>query len=293
MMKRTYLVLLTTLLGLALVSCQQAVVDDASDASSEGKMTVNLNVVQFEQVPFSQAAAPQSSRATNIDSIVTKLCFAVYSSASDTHPKTIVQQKGDSDFGKATFKLDKGTYYLVVLAHKSTIDPDMSNINVIDFKQYVTDTFYAYDTLTIDQSLNKELKLRRAVARFELSTTDNIPDSCTRLQLVLSNVCTAFNPVTGYGTAPAEKNYRSNFKSGETGKPFSFGRCFFPTAEDSKTDVTLSLYTNGQQTFTRTFPDVPIRRNTVTRYIGRLFSEQSLSVSMQSDDEWNVNTVTF
>ena len=205
MMKRTYLVLLTTLLGLALVSCQQAVVDDASDASSEGKMTVNLNVVQFEQVPFSQAAAPQSSRATNIDSIVTKLCFAVYSSASDTHPKTIIQQKGDSDFGKATFKLDKGTYYLVVLAHKSTIDPDMSNINVIDFKQYVTDTFYAYDTLTIDQSLNKELKLRRAVARFELSTTDNIPDSCTRLQLVLSNVCTAFNPVTGYGTAPAEK----------------------------------------------------------------------------------------
>ena len=40
-------------------------------------------------------------------------------------------------------------------------------------------------------------------------------------------------------------------------------------------------------------PDVPIRRNTVTRYIGRLFSEQFLSVSMQSDDEWNVNTVTF
>lgn len=293
MMKKTYLALPVALLCLALASCGQAAVDDANGSDAGGKVTVSLSVAQLEQVPFSQAKARQGSRGTKIDSVCSKLCFAVYKSETDSHPSVIRQNADDDGFGSVRLSLDRGTYYLVVLAHRSGIDPDMSNIRCVDFSTDVTDTFYAFDTLAIDRSLDREIKLRRAVARFELTTTDNVPDTCTSLRLSLGNVCTAFNPVTGYGTAPGRTTYTATFGPEGKGKPFSFGRCFFPAGQDSKTDVTVTLYNGTRPTFTRTFTGVPIGRNTITRYEGRLFSNLSFTVPMQSDDEWQVHTVTF
>lgn len=293
MMKKIYFALLAAVVSLVLASCQQAIVEDSSDTSTDAKVTLNLSVAQFEQVPFSQAKARRGTRATKIDSVCTKLCFAIYKSAGDAHPTTVLQTVGEKDFGSVRLALDKGTYYLVVLAHSSSINPDMSNIQSIDFSKYVTDTFYACDTLTIDHSLDKDIRLRRAVARLELTTTDNLPDTCTSLKLTLGNVCTAFNPVTGHGATPGDKTYTATFDQHGKGKPFSFGRNFFPAAEDSKTSLSVTLYTGDKPTFTRRLTDIPVSRNTVTRYTGRLFSNLSFALSMQSDDEWGVNTVTF
>lgn len=275
---------------LTMASCQST---EHETDDNVRRVSLNLHVTQFEQVPFDQAVA--ASRATDVSKVCTHLCFAIYD-MDNKLIKSVSQNVGDPTFGKVSLALDAGTYRVVVLAHSSSVEVDLSAPERIEFGDDVTDTFYDGEVITVnDENVERDIQLRRVVTRFELVTTDKVPTSVNYVSMrYKGGMGYVFDAVKGVGVNAA-KPISKNLTADEVGKPISIGLYAFPISEEeTTTEVTVS-FKNVAKDYdkSRTFSNVPVQRNVITRYTGNFFSNVALSVSMASIDEWVNRDVSF
>lgn len=287
------------LLVFFIASCQKVAVDDVDGNEEEQgqKSLITFRINQIEQTPFS--SSEYSSRATSITKLCSHIFLAVYKS-DGVRLTTKSQNSSDKDFGKLSVSLAKGTYRIVLLAYNQKDNPTAVDAQKIVFGNNgkMTDTFLWSDEITVENNLEKDISMKRAVAMFRLITTDNIPANVTKMKFYYTGGSSTLNAITGIGNANSKQE--ENLTVAETGKPGTFEVYTFPKDDENvlKIEVT-ALDANGNTVASRTFEDVPISRNKITQYKGEFFTGGGSGnvtitfTNLTTDDEWSIIDKSF
>ena len=278
-----------------MASCQMPILDE-EDIVSEKDANVILHFTQYQQEAFTRSA-------TDITNLCSRLNIAIFD-AEGTKVKTVAQKEGDASYGTVALSLSEGTYRLVVIAHSCDGSATITSTEKVTFpNNKVTDTFYYYGDLVVTaEKQSYDLTLTRAVAMFRLVLTDeSIPNNVSKLKFYYLGGSSTFSPKDGYGCVNSKQTeirpVPADFVSGTAFEIYTLPH----TEEDVLTKLTVTaLDANDNILKERTFENIPITRNQVTRYTGSFFgsgggnSTNDGTFHLTADPDWDsVNGYTF
>ena len=289
-------------LALLAVACEKPMIPD----ETTGKMipadaNVILHFTQYEQESFGSSAHRSATRAaTDITELCSRLNIALFD-AEGTKVKTVAQKESDANFGTVGLTLTAGTYRLVVIAHNCDGSATISSTEKVTFpNNKVTDTFYYYGDLVVTEAKQSyDLTLTRAVAMFRLVLTDeSVPSSVAKLKFYYIGGSSTFSPKDGYGCVNSKQTEIRSVSSDGVYEIYTLPH----TEDDVLTKLTVTaLDANDNVIKERTFENIPITRNQVTRYTGSFFgsgggggSSSDGTFHLTADPDWDsVNGYTF
>lgn len=288
-------------LALLTASCEKAILDSEENSVAIREANVILHMTQYEQTAFdTRAKAPATRATTDITDLCTRLNIAIFST-DGTKVKTVAQKDTDSDFGTVALTLAPATYRLVVIAHNGDGSATITSTEKVTFpNNKVTDTFYYYGDLVVTADVQSyDLTLTRAVAMFRLVLTDEeIPSTVAKLKFYYVGGSSTFSPRDGYGCVNSKQTEIRTVATGMT----SFDIYTLPhTEEDVLTKLTVTaLDANDNTVKERTFENIPVTRNQITRYTGSFFGSGGSgqpsdgTFRLIADPDWDsVNGYTF
>ena len=265
------------------VSCEKMNVDDGGDGR---QANVVLHVGSIEQIPF-----PVATRAT-IEELCSHLCVHVY--GDDGIRVDYINQKiDDANFGNASFLLDKGHYYLVVVGHSGSKNPSFSaNEKVSISGDNLGDTFWCSKDFEVgDDNVNLDLELQRIVSLLQFVQTVTPPADLDHIVFKYKGSKGTFNGLTGYGSTTASQSLKVMTSSDASQYEFYM----IPRADEDMIDVSMMAYDSEIRGLGGcSIDEVPVKRNCITICRGNLFDGGSNSASLfikvdNVDASWGEN----
>ena len=293
-------------LALLMAACEKPILDEENSVVGGFPTDANviLHMTQFEQTAFDNSGNRATTRAaTDITALCSRLNIALFS-PDGTKVKTVAQKETDSDFGTVALTLAAGTYRLVVIAHNCDGSATITSEEKVTFpNNKVTDTFYYDGDLVVtDARQSYDLTLTRAVAMFRLVLTDDeIPSAVAKLKFYYLGGSSTFSPKDGYGCVQSKqtevRTVPADFVSGTAFDIYTLPH----TEDDVLTRLTVTaLDQNDNAVSERTFENVPVTRNQITRYTGSFFGsggggqQSDGTFRLTADPDWDsVNGYTF
>lgn len=261
-------------------SCEKMNVEGTEDAS--GPANVVLRVGSIEQVPF-----PAITRAT-VESLCTRLNFDVY---DDQGMKVdyVNQKATDANFGTASFQLDEGHYYLVVVAHSGSKNPSFYvNEKVTISGSELGDTFWCCEEIEVGDGLvNLNVELKRIVSMLRFIPTVTPPEGMEQIVFKYKGSKGTFSGLTGYGSTTANQTVSVSVDSDESEYEFYM----IPRDEEDMIDISMMAYDGDIRALGGcSIDEVPVKRNCITICRGNLFdggtNSASVLISVAIDDTW-------
>ncbi|MBR1389151.1 MAG: FimB/Mfa2 family fimbrial subunit [Prevotella sp.] len=278
---------------LSVASCEKMNVSDADAVGEE--VSVTVRVTSFEQVPFTL-----SRTRTSVGDVCSRLNFLIYQDGERIRNEP--QKIEDEGFGAMQFKLAKGRYYLVVLAHSSSGNPTSTSSQKIQFTNATgyTDTFLYADSLIVDDA-DKELSLNleRIVAMVRFIFEDDIPQRADKIRFYYTGGSGTFNANEG-GWGVVNSKQEQWYDINHETKPEKFDIYTIPHKEDE--DVLKVMATTYHQegesaediVSEKSIEGIPVKRNHITICKGYLFSPvYKMDISLSVDDVWDTDTIDF
>lgn len=205
--------------------------------------------------------------------------------------KTIHQSQSDNNFGTIHPTLSPGIYELVVIAHNGKANCTISSPEKITFaNNKVTDTFYYYDTIEVDDTPNtqKEITLKRAVGMFRLHVNDEIPTSAHTIKFYYTGGSSTFNAKTGLGCVHSRQTESREMATTQK----DYDAYTFPQEGDCKLKMTITVLDAYENTFVNiNWQNIPITRDHITQYSGDLFTntgsdQQESQIIFRFNPKW-------
>ena len=291
-------------LTMGMTSCEKPILDEETGKAVTAEANVILHFTQYEQEAFGNSENRAATRAaTDITELCDRLNIAIFD-ADGTKVKTIAQKKDDASYGTVALSLVAATYKLVVIAHNGDGSATISSEEKVTFpNNKVTDTYYYYGDLVVGaERQSYDLTLTRAVAMFRLVLTDeSIASNVAKLKFYYLGGSSTFSPKDGYGCVNSKQTEIRTVPADYVSET-AFDIFTLPHTEDdvlTKLTVT-ALDANDNTVKERTFENVPVTRNQVTRYTGSFFGSGGSGQTsdgtfrMTADPDWDsVNGYTF
>lgn len=280
--------ILTSLMLLAvciLTGCEKMPDDEAvvSSSSTSGK-----NVV----ISISGIDAGWDGNSTRslvpISEVCSRVCFAVYQ--DDTRLVYKNQKAGDADFGSYSITLEAGTYQLLVLGHSGAANPTTTNPAKIAFSNPTssngtgfTDTFYYYGTIVVNNGTTQlNINMKRATAMFRLKTTDTKPTAVKKFHFYYTGGSGTLDATTGYGCVASKQSVLVD--ATESGCQ-QFDVYTFPHQEEDEVTFTVkAIGANDNMLYSKEFVNVKMKRNCITQYSGKFFTNSDVTPPEEPDD---------
>lgn len=256
-----------------LLSCEKMVVDE-EEQNQQPSIEIDANLIL--KVVASGTRADSAPWTT--------LNFVVYQSGSKV--KGITQKEGDESFGEVGMKLTPGSYQVMVLAHSSSANPTLSDPSNIKFTNSdgFSDTFIAYQDVTVEATAKThEINVVRASAMVRFKTKDAKPAEAKRVRFYYEGGSGAINVLTGYGVDKSKQVVFVDLPDSLTGKPLQFDLYTFPRNDESTLKLVVSMFDEnedlivypGTEEGTRTFTNIPVKKNQITECSGYFFTDGS------------------
>ena len=193
------------------------------------------------------------------------------------------QTKDDDDFGQLAVELADGVYTVVAVAHSSARSATIKSPEVVQFTaqdgEKLTDTFCHVSTVEVSgESHSFTLPMYRAVAMVQLHLTDEtLPDDVWYIRAEYSGGSANVNPTTLEGITKSNQSERRIKNDLRLHQFFTFPYM----AESGTLKMTISATTSdGTVIRQRTFDAVPVKRNRITTYEGKLFGDGDWTATM-------------
>ena len=284
--------LMYIVLALLLAACEKPVFNETTGKEIPSDANVILHFTQYQQEAFTRSA-------TDITNLCSRLNIGIFD-AEGTKVKTVAQKEGDASYGTVALSLAAGTYRLVVIAHSCDGSATITSTEKVTFpNNKVTDTFFYYGDLVVTaEKQSYDLTLTRAVAMFRLVLTDeSIPSNVAKLKFYYLGGSSTFSPKDGYGCVNSKQTEIRPVSTEGIYEIYTLPH----TEEDVLTKLTVTaLDANDNILKERTFENIPIIRNQVTRYTGSFFgsgggnSTNDGTFRLTADPDWDaVNGYTF
>ena len=280
---------LMTMIGI--IACVNTIsMEDETEINVEGNDGKNIT---FQITALEQISVDAATRAeVPISELCTNINLALYQ--GNSRVQKIDQDADDNHFGTISARLPYGNYTLVCLAHSSEGNATTTNLEKITFpSSYITDTFlYCADIeVSEDSETIQHISLRRVVAKFELDINDNIPEEVTQLQIKYYGGSSSLNARTGAGMT--HSNQHEEFENLSHNGESIFGVYSFLFEEEGNFKFTIVAYDEeGEEVFSRVFENVPMKRNNITRYRGKLFGK-GVNGTITADSTWTHTNHNF
>ena len=248
-----------------LCACEKVVMTENEAEKTDGNLTVS--VFQVEKTPF--ASLTRASKPAS--EVCTRLNFAIYT-LDGTRVKQVNQTSDEANFGTASFQLEEGDYYLVVVGHSSNGNPTMTDPTAIKFtnSQGFTETFLCSGDVTIgDDPQELKVTLDRIVSlcRFVI-TDDDYPADVKKMRFYYTGGSGAFDATTGLGCVNSKQDVKFDITSGQ--KQFDL-YTFLHDIEGTIHLTVTALDANDNELYNRQF-DVPMQQNYITWVSGAYFN---------------------
>lgn len=306
---KSHINIITTLfLAFLCASCEKAAISEDESNDNEkpqkGEITVVFGTNDIDNAFANEQYDSQQSRTTTpIKDLCTRINLAIYVSDDATKIKkikSINQDKSDASFGQIKTSLAKGSYTIVVVAHNGEGNATMTSPSKISFKDNkVTDTFYYYGDIEVDDNTKFDLTLKRAVAMVRLVVKDNTPTNIHNMKFYYTGGSSTFDAKTGYGCMDSKQTEIRTVPNSAYTSESTYDIYTFPHAENKKLKIKVSALEKAspsKATYGRTIDDVSIKRNYITRYSGYFYGEDPSTgrgFNMTTDDEWQYDDYEY
>lgn len=260
---------LTLIMGISLLFCScRNDMDELYLAHPDDGVAMSFRISPYQQVPFDNEP---HGRAVDVGSVCKHLLLAIYQ--NDNLDTLLSQQQGSEGFGHFPILIERGVYRIVVLAHSSEKQPDMSDPHKVNFgSKNMSDVLYWSDEIAVGRDSVINVSLRRAVAKVVIRSTDSLPKQASQVYVRYDGSGTSFDATTGKGFKSFGYEY-INIPKESVGKPLSTSVYIFPSSKDTVRlkEVQLQISNkNGSIIDFQKVNDVPIKTNSITRLTGRL-----------------------
>jgi hypothetical protein len=270
-------------------SCEKMNVEGADGDGPQANVVMRIGSI--EQIPF-----PVATRAA-IEDLCSRLCFHVYDD-DGVRVDYVNQNIDDEHFGTASFLLEEGHYYLVVVAHSGSKNPSFSaNEKVTISGSELGDTFWCCKEFYVEEEVvNLELPLSRIVSMLQFIPTVTPPEGLNKILVKYKGSKGTFNGLTGYGST--NTNQTLDLYPSEDDRQYEF--YMIPRAEEDELDISFKAYHVDDNDVIHplggcTIDAVPVKRNSITICRGNLFDESdrsaSVIVNVSIDESWDENIV--
>ena len=206
----------------------------------------------------------------------------------------------ETTFGEFSTSLPLGSYTMAVMGYNWNQELTFASSTVAAFG-----TGPAHDTfantqevnITNTTAVNLTATLQRIVTALGVRSTDNRPAGVTHMRITYSAGSRSFNPTT---CLAADNNGFVDLITfgGTVGAPIYSGDYFFLNTDEQTMDVTVETLdaADGNVVFSKTFANVPFKRNRQTTLQGPIFTDGSANAgSFMVDADWitPVHTINF
>lgn len=280
-MKKNFLGIIVCYAMMALVACENQIIDDNIIRNEEKLQEVTFSVLDFEQTLTQMGVMSADTRAS-LTGNATYLKVALF--LDDVKKYEFSQTSEEENFGTISTLLVPEDYTMVVIASKVEMAIDEpTNIHPVGEK--LNDSFYYYGVLTKDviKTGAVAVGLDRAVARFEFQT-DAKPSEVTSFTLEITGATTTLNAITGLGVG--SNTLTSTFD--QTGRSsVHCGMYVFLPSADATVTVTATAYdADNKVVKTHTFNGVQMKPAYNTYCSGNFFQiDASWSITI-NDVDW-------
>ena len=275
-------------------SCEKMTLSESAQSENGEKGNVVLRVTQFEQTPF------DAQTRAEVGSVCTRLCFHIYGE-DGIRVKYVNQKLDESNFGTASFSLEKGKYILVVVGHSASSNPSFSaNEKVSISGSNLGDTFWCCKEFEVgSDDVELSLALKRIVSLLRFIPTDEKPKDMNQVIFSYKGSKGSFNGLTGYGSTNTSQTVTLDVEPDAEQYEFYM----IPRSDEDQLDIKMNTYyieSDGRihNLTEKEISQVPVKRNCVTICRGSLFdgtsSSQSVFITISVDADWDENIdVTF
>lgn len=269
----------------SLSSCEKI---PSESAGSESKTMPNvvLRVGQIEQIPF------DSNTRADADIVCNKLCFDIYDKDGQK-VEYLNQKKEDENFGEASFSLEEGEYYLVVIGHSAVKTPSFATKEMkVTASGALSDMFWVCEPLNVTEGdIHKNLTLKRIVSMVRFIPNDAIPEEANEIYVEYKGSKGTFSALTGYGTTTSTQKITLEVAPSDEQIDFYM----IPRQDDDVIDNVKVISRLNDGSTAKIFSEkdiesIPVRRNCITICRGNLFDNESSShtsyINIAIDDTW-------
>lgn len=263
-------------LSLALASCEKVSLDEllskeppTTEPSSTGNASLSIHIGGIADANYQDATAKGTRAIEPIGNVCTKLTISLYNEEGQ-RVYSVNKKSTDADFADVTIKLAEGKYYLVVVAHSNEKNATTTDINKITFDGKLSDTFHYYKEIELQAGGNNiDVVMERVTAMFRLEITDEIPENVKQLKFYYTGGSSTLSGFTGAGAVNSRQTEIRNIQAGVN----TYEVYTFPQSEDKKLKMTVTaLDASGETICMRSFEDVAVSKNMITRYKGSFFT---------------------
>jgi hypothetical protein len=254
---------------------------------------VTVRVTSFEQIPFTL-----SRTRASVSDVCSRLNFLIYQNGERIRNEA--QTIDDEGFGEIEFKLAKGRYYLVALAHSSNGNPTSTNSQKIQFTNATgyTDTFLCADSLIVgDEDVECALNLKRIVSMVRFIFEDAIPQRADRIRFYYTGGSGTLNANEG-GWGVVDSKQEQWYDISHTESKFEIYTIPHTAAREYLKVMATTYHQNGEDAADivteKNIEQIPVMRNHITTCRGYLFSPvYKMDISLTVDDVWDTDTIDF
>lgn len=274
LMKKLFLLMAAVLL----VAC-----NNASDESlTETPAQKELVTISFS--PYTMETITRGT-ATSISDFTKSLdVFLV----EGTNVTTVHQAVTNASYGTVSLTLDKTkTYTLYAIAQNSTTNTVTFANNVFSFSNTnMANTFFYSTTFSPATTTSLSCTMTRVVGKFQITFADAGPAEATKLRFTITDAKTQLN-TSGEGITPDDVILTFDKGSAiEAGNNCSFH--LIANTDVANYTIKVEALTSADVVVQeRTFTNVPIRNNYLTKYSGTFFTDQAMTMSFVADNTWN------
>ena len=203
-------------------------------------------------------------------------------------------------FGEFSTSLPLGSYTMVVMGYDWNQELTFNSSTVASFGTGPAhDTFADAQAVNITNTtaVNLTATLQRIVTALAVRSTDNRPAGVTHMRITYSAGSRSFNPTT---CLAADNNGFVDLITfgGAVGAAIYSGDYFFLNTDEQTMDVTIETLdaADGNVLFSKTFANVPFKRNRQTTLQGPIFTDGSANAgSFMVNVDWilPVHTIEF
>jgi hypothetical protein len=233
-----------------------------------------------------------------VSDVCSRLNFLIYQNGERIRNEA--QTIDDEGFGEIEFKLAKGRYYLVALAHSSNGNPTSTNSQKIQFTNATgyTDTFLCADSLIVgDEDVECALNLKRIVSMVRFIFEDAIPQRADRIRFYYTGGSGTLNANEG-GWGVVDSKQEQWYDINHTESKFEIYTIPHTAAREYLKVMATTYHQNGEDAADivteKNIEQIPVMRNHITTCRGYLFSPvYKMDISLTVDDVWDTDTIDF
>lgn len=267
----------------------------------KGIATVGFTISNYRQISFDDFSASRTTRAEQVSLTLANLQVSVFdANTMELVTPTVLHKSSDYEtpetvkaFPVFQLTLPYGHYKILVLGYNGQRECQLQSPSHISWPDnYVPNTFRYYADLILDASTQPQqsIRLERCVAAFRIESEEPYPNGVKKIRFTSEGGGSVLDATTGLTPTATGRSSEIVIPADWIGRELDAltTYLFLPTNSITTKYKVEVLGDNDAVMYTHNFDNVPMKVNQMTIWKGKLFEEETPTVSQGFGITWDM-----